>query len=232
MSPSDGSHPAPMPSSQRCEPGSVNPPLAKWPNSVTEGRVDAAAVTNDVIGKLHTHLGTAPSKKAAEGVASLFAEDSYWRDHLALSWDLRTLKTRSGIAAFLEDNASLTGIEVDSSTAFRAPKVTDFGPEGKCRGILSYLTVTTQLGRGRGLVRLVQDAGAWKIWVLYTALEELAGFEELRGPRRPNGVQHGFHHGRKNWRDRRQDEESFRGADPDVLIIGMPLAPPLEPCTS
>lgn len=209
------------PSSQRCEPGSVNPPIAKWPKSAADGPVDAAAVVQGIITKLSTHLNEGPSKQAAEHAASLFAEDSYWRDHLALSWDLRTLKTKGSIAAFLVENSSITGIEVDASTAYRAPKVAVFSPDGTCKGIQSYLKVTTKLGRGRGIVKLVEDVGEWKIWTLFTALEELTGFEEPRGARRPTGVQYGYHHRRKNWLDRREDEKAFKDSDPDVLIIGM-----------
>lgn len=224
---------ATTPSSQRCEPGSVNPPIAKWPKSTTQSVENAAAVVQDVISKLNTHLSTGPSKQSAAGVASLFAADSYWRDHLALSWELQTLKTRESIASFLDGNSSLTGVEVDSSTEYRAPRGVAFNPEGTCGGIQSYLSLTTKLGRGRGVVKLVEEEGAWKIWTLFTALEELTGFEEPRGPRRPNGVQHGFHHGRKNWLDRRQDEENFTDSDPDVLIIGTIHSPssssPLSP---
>lgn len=221
MSPSATSEPlGTLPSSQRCEPGSINPPIAKWPTSAADGPVDAVAVTKDVIAAFNSHLGKKPSKQGAESIGSLFLEGSYWRDHLTLSWDLQTLKTAKRIAAFLEDNSSLTGIEVDDSTEFRAPKVAQFSPEGKCKGIISYLSITTKIGGGRGIVRLVEDSGKWKIWTLFTSLEELKGFEEPRGPRRPNGVEHGYHQGRKNWLDRRRDEENFNTSEPDVIIIG------------
>ncbi|CAN8105312.1 unnamed protein product [Discula destructiva] len=226
MSPSAISEtPAVLPSSQRCEPGSVNPPLAKWPTSATDGPVDAAAIVQGVIQSLSDNLhklSTSCTPESAKTAASLFVEDGYWRDHLALSWELRTLKTRSGIACFLKNpkNLSIVEILVDTSTEFRAPKVASFSPEGNCQGIISYLNVTTVRGRGRGVVRLVEDAGNWKIWTLFTNLEEMEGFEEPRGPRRATGVQHGFQDGRKNWLNRRQDEESFTNADPDVLIIG------------
>lgn len=211
---------ATLPSSQRCEPGSINPPVAKWPKSAPDGPVDAVGVAQDVIATFNSHLGRTPSKEAAQSIASLFLEDSYWRDHLALSWDLRTLKTSAQIAAFLEGNSSLTAIEVDASTAYRAPKVAEFSSEGKCKGILSYVTFTTQLGRGRGVVRLVEESGMWKIWTLFTSLGELKGFEEPRGPRRRNGVEHGYHEGRRNWLDRRREEENFTASDPEVIIIG------------
>lgn len=213
--------PASVPSSQRCEPGSVNPPIAEWPQSISPGRpVDALAITNELISKLNAHLSEAPSEEAADGVAALFLDESYWRDHLALSWDLRTLKGREKIASFLQDNSSLTEVSVDTSTEFRSPKVTAFNPEQTSQGILAYVSFTTRLGRGRGLLKLAEQEGSWKIWSFFTTLQELEGYKEPIGHNRPNGVDHGYHGGRKNWLDRKKDEESFTHADPDVLIIG------------
>lgn len=218
--------PSSLPSSQRCEPGSINPPIAKWPKSAPDGLVDALTITRDVFAAFNSYLARASSQHAAENLGSLFLAESFWRDHLALSWELQTLKTSKGIAAFLADNSSLETIEVDNSTEFRAPKIAHFSPDGKCQGILSYLTITTKLGRGRGIVRLVEDAGQWKIWTLFTSLEELKGFEEPLGFRRPNGVAHGYHHGRKNWLDRRRDEVDFKTNEPEVIIIGKSTSSP------
>lgn len=217
-----------VPSSQRCEPGSVNPPIAKWPQSAVDGPVDALAIAKDVVSKLNEYLARAPSKEAAEGVASLFLDECYWRDHLALSWDLRTLKTKEKIAAFLQDNSNLSQVSVDASTDYRSPKVAAFNPDETSKGIVAYLTFTSKVGGGRGFVRLAEVNGSWKIWTMFTTLEELKGFEESVGPHRPTGVNHGYHQGRKNWLDRRRDEESFVDGEPDVLIIGKQTSP-LQP---
>lgn len=226
MSPSAEAHS--VPSSQRCEPGSVNLPLAPWPKPPKDGPVDGPAIANDIIGKLNTYLSKVPSKEAVDGIASLFLVESYWRDHLALSWDLRTVKSREKIASFLQDHAAnLTKVEVDAGSEWKAPKLAPLNPEQTSTGIQAYLTFTTKLGRGRGVVRFVQDVdGTWRIWTLFTSLEELKGFEEPIGPRRPNGVAHGYHSARKNWLDRRRDEENFVNSEPDVLIVGKYLVPP------
>ncbi|KAH8777609.1 dimethylaniline monooxygenase (N-oxide forming) [Diaporthe sp. PMI_573] len=210
------------PSSQRCEPGSINLKVAQWPDKAADGPVDAYGTAKEIILTLNSYLGKAPSREAAEGVASLFSDgECYWRDHLALSWDLRTLKGKESIVEFLQDNSSLTKVSVDASSEWRKPKFTTLNPEQTSKGIVFYTTITTKLGSGRGVVRLAQDgSGAWKIWTFFTSLEELKGFEEPAGPRRPTGVNHGYHRGRKNWLDRRNEESSFVGRDPDVLIIG------------
>lgn len=211
---------ATVPSSQRCEPGSINIPIARWPKAAADGPLDALAVAEDVVSKFNTHLSKAPSKEAAEGIASLFMDECYWRDHLALSWHLRTLKTRAKIAAFLQSNANLTHVAVDNSTALRAPKFSAFNPEQTSKGIVLFITFESKVGRGHGVIRLAEEQGSWKIWTLFTALEELEGFEESIGPRRPTGVAHGYHKGRKNWLDRKREEENFTNSEPDVLILG------------
>lgn len=211
---------APVPSSQRCEPGSINIAIAKWPKTAADGPLDALAVAEDVVSKFNSDLQKAPSKEAAEGVASLFTDESYWRDHLTLSWDLRTLKTKSKIAAYLQTNTNLTKLTVDTSTEFRAPKISAFNPKQSSKGIVLFVNVETKVGRGHGVVRLAEEQGSWKIWTLFTTLEELKGHEEPIGQRRPTGVSHGYHKGRKNWLDRRRDEENFTNSEPDVLVLG------------
>lgn len=221
--------PLAVPSSQRCEPGSINIPIAKWPKPATDGPLDPLAVANDIVSQLNSYLRKAPSQEGAQGVASLFLSNEscccYWRDHLALSWDLRTLRTQAKIAAFVQEldaqHANRTQLAVDTSTDFRAPKIVPFNPEQTSRGIVFFVRVETKLGRGHGVVRLAEEKqGAWKIWTLFTSLEELKGFEEPVGPRRPTGVAHGYHKGRKNWLDRRREEENFTNSEPDVLILG------------
>lgn len=224
MSPSVLTQSAAAPlSSQRCEPGSINLKVARWPSKAADGVVDAYGTAKEIILTLNSLLGKAPSREAAEGVASLFGDgECYWRDHLALSWDLRTLKGKESIVEFLQDNSNLIKVSVDASSEWRKPKFAPLNPEQTSKGIVFYTNITTKLGSGRGVVRLAQDgAGSWKIWTFFTSLEELKGFEEPRGPRRPTGAQHGYHRGRQNWLDRRNEESSFVNRDPDVLIIGM-----------
>ncbi|KUI62401.1 putative indole-3-pyruvate monooxygenase YUCCA10 [Cytospora mali] len=212
----------PIPSSQRCEPGSVNLHIAKWPKTNLDGPVNADTTARGLVSSINNYLGKTSSKEAAEGVASLFLDDEcYWRDHLALSWDLKTIKGKEEVLSFLQDNLNLTHVSVDTSTEWRSPRFTPFNVEQTSKGILFYITIGTKVGSGHGVVRLVQDGkGEWKIWTFFTALEELKGFEEPIGPRRVTGAQHGYHRGRKNWTDRRNEEMNFIDREPDVLVIG------------
>ncbi|GAB1318037.1 Putative flavin-containing protein [Madurella fahalii] len=164
-----------------------------------------------------------PNSNAA---AATTVPTPFWRDHLALAFSLRTLRGRAAIRAYLTSlpAQALKGLqlEVDGSSAFRAPQVAGFRPGGDVRGVGFFVKVENGVGTGRGVVRLVESGGEgqWKIWTLYTALEELRGFEEARGPRREVGVQHGSVVGRKNWEERRREEAEFGTEEPEVLIIG------------
>jgi len=167
-----------------------------------------------------TSLGRA-LKDNDHDVGRLFLETGYWRDHLALSWAFRTLKGTAKISDFLGQHGSnLTDIKVDSSSTFRAPKITSFDFDDEIKGIQFYIAITTKLGAGRGVVRLAQDKGEWKIFTIFTTLEELRGHEEALGQRRPQGVQHGDHAARTNWQDNRNEEFEFQTSEPVVLIVG------------
>lgn len=194
-------------------------------------QADPAAITDLFLpdgpspGPVGNGNGATNGNDNANGAAGTVAP--FWRDHLALAFSLRTLKGRERIRAYLAGlpARALKGLrlEVDASSPFRAPQVAGFRPAGDVRGVGFFVTVESAAGTGRGVVRLVESGGQgrWKIWTLFTGLEELKGFEEARGPKREVGVRHGDWVGRKNWAERRREEAEFLGREPEVLIIGM-----------
>ncbi|KAI0396044.1 hypothetical protein F5Y17DRAFT_465373 [Xylariaceae sp. FL0594] len=206
-----------LPSSQRLVPGSVNIPIAKWPE--TTDIKDASGDPSVVSSKMMDSFNKALEQKDYGSLAGLFLEDGYWRDQLGLTWDFRTAKGRDAIQSLLRQGHHLVKVDIDNSPN-HGPQMTPMRYDGSVTGILFYTLVTTKVGSGRGTVRLVQDSGEWKIWTLTTAMFELKGHESAIGPRRPIGVQHGAEAGRKNWLDRRHDEADFKNSQPDVLIIG------------
>ncbi|KAK0649292.1 dimethylaniline monooxygenase (N-oxide forming) [Cercophora newfieldiana] len=201
---------------QRIEPGSFIHKPHPWPASAKNDTIDAAAVAEQTIAAFNHAL----SEKNYEGLVNLFVEDGFWRDHVAASWHLRTLKGRDGILAFLKQQCHLTKVEIDSSSNFRKPQSVNFAPTGDVRGIYFFTRITTQFGAGRGMVRIVDTGSEYKIWTFFTLLEGLTGHEEPVGPRRINGVEHGGQPGRKNWLERRGGAADFADSEPDVLIIG------------
>lgn len=210
-----------VPSRERVEPGSVNiTPLAKesFPATSKSESVEADKVSGAVISAVNDAL----SKKDYLTVASLFLKDnSFWRDHLSATWELRTIQGSDKIYSYLKSSATpLTKVEIDTSEKNRVPTFGQIDGWGDVKGIQFYITFETDIGRGRGMVRLAEDHGVWKIFTLSTTLSELKGFEEPTGKRRTKGVKHGGNPERKNWRETRDAEGEFTDSDPTVLIIG------------
>src|SRR5699024_12671490 len=79
----------------------------------------------------------------------------------------------------------------------------------------------SSVGRGKGLVRLIDEDGT-KAWTVLTALQELTGHEEPQGPRRLKGAVHGVDAERKSWSERLAEEDAAWGrtADPYILVVG------------
>jgi len=149
--------------------------------------------------------------------------ESWWRDHLALDWDFHTLHTLPTITSFLE-----TRLEGCQFSSFRLAETGQFVPSASSpieglEWIESMFSFETKVGRGKGMLRLVQgEDGVYKAYMLYTSLQELKGFEENSGARRPHGGNNSLIGGLSNgnWFERRQKAREFNEEQPDVLVIG------------
>jgi hypothetical protein len=205
------------PSFSRLEPGSVNILPHKFNATSTEPS-DATAVAKDIIDA----FGAAIAKEDPIAVADLFADDSFWRDHLALTWDVRTFTGKDQIKEHLTQNGcGLTTISIDDSSAYRAPHFAPFDGAGNFKGIEFFINFETKLGRGRGTCRLFEENAKYKIFSIFTSLQELKGHEPAAGFKRPQGVQHGGNPERKNWMERRTAEKNYDdGSEPTVIILG------------
>lgn len=214
-----------VPSHMRCLPGSINIPVARFPaSSKSATPANATEVAEATIKNLNDALG---SSDAPQRLASLFIDDGYWRDHLVLSWRFRTAHSPSKIASLVKSSADsrdglrLKKFSLNTANAVRAPKTVPIDAEGQSSGVQLFVDVETAVGTGTGLIRVVQQGQEWKIFTLYTKLEELRGFEEARGSGRPKGVEHGGKPGRKNWAERRALASNFEdGTEPTVVVIG------------
>ncbi|KAL8935106.1 MAG: hypothetical protein Q9216_005582 [Gyalolechia sp. 2 TL-2023] len=212
-----------IPSYNRLEPGSSQLTAASYPDTDSLASVDAYAVASEWVQSLNQALAA----QDPSAVKTLFLQGSCWRDQLGLSWDYHTLSGPEKIVSFLKSapkGSRIGSVKVDDSSATRRPSVSAVDFKGKINGVASFLTVETDVGRGRGLVRLLQDSkdgNKWKAFTLFTALQELKGHEETIKDNRPQGVDHGENPGRKNWQERRKATENFEGdLEPTVLIIG------------
>jgi len=214
-----------IPSHMRPVPGSINIAAAKFPQSVKPAK---STQPSEIAANFVSSFNNALQRNNLLDVSLLFLEGGYWRDHLAITWQLRTLQGPARIYDFLKgaatsrDGFRIKKIEVDASNAVRAPKVAPVDADGEVMGVQFFLTVDTAIGTGLGLVRLVEEAGSWKIFTLYTRLEELKGHEEAIYDRRPRGVEHGGKPGRQNWADRRAAAIDYTdGSEPAVIVVGM-----------
>ena len=155
----------------------------------------------------------------AAGLAGLFQVDGIWRDVVALSWHLRTTVERSAVAEALIRDAAATKPRGFRIAGDRTPPrwVTRAGTHT----LESLIAFETEAGRCSGVLRLVPDeAGGVLAWTLITNLEELKGFEERTGERRPSGENYSRNFGGDNWLDMRDAVSGYADRDPTVIVVG------------
>ena len=167
---------------------------------------------------------TAPAAKAAAWLAmfgetldrgdiaatlDLFADDCYWRDLVAFTWNVKTMEGKAAIAAMLEATLAAT-----RPSAWRVTSASGSGSEP----IQAWFSFATGVGQGSGIFTL--EGG--KCRTILTTLQSLDGHEEAAGATRPMGVRHGADRNRTTWAERRAREEAAygNGADPYCLVIG------------
>jgi cation diffusion facilitator CzcD-associated flavoprotein CzcO len=139
---------------------------------------------------------------------TLFHSDSYWRDVLALSWNIQTLNGAEAILSELKARAPRavpTGFAIDPDR--RAPRQVMRAGTNAIEAIFKFETF---VGRGSGIVRLIPDA----------AEGELKRFEEQLGRARPRGSVYSRDFRGPNWLDLRKASAEYTDRDPDVLVVG------------
>jgi putative flavoprotein involved in K+ transport len=152
---------------------------------------------------------------------TLFHPDSYWRDVLALSWNIQTTNGADAILKELKTHArravpSAFAIDPDR----RAPRKVMRAGTNAIEAIFKF---ETAVGRGSGIIRLIPDPAdrnTPKAWTLLTELGELKGFEEQLGVERPRGNAYSRDFRGPNWLDLRKASAGYTDRDPTVLVIG------------
>jgi putative flavoprotein involved in K+ transport len=164
----------------------------------------------DPIAKWLERFSTCLERGDIGGAAQLFDEECYWRDLVAFTWTLKTFEGRGEIRAML--SATLGAAAPGDFLALAQPTENDGGV------VEGWFAFETALGRGTGHLRL-RDG---RCWTILTTLQELKGFEELAGPLRARGLEHGVVPGRLSWLERRRNDAAELGfaLQPYVLIVG------------
>ncbi|CEJ89591.1 hypothetical protein VHEMI05427 [[Torrubiella] hemipterigena] len=201
--------------------GSVNLPLVEYP--ANSSSLDPQQTAEAAIKRFNEAL----DKKDYDGLSNQFLANGYWRDHLALTWEFHTTQTPAKIAEFLKNAATtkdgfrILKLTIDESAPTRKPALVKVDGNGTIDVVQFYFTFDGVVGTGEGLARVAVDGTDFKIYTLYTLLTSLKGYEEPLHGRRPAGVDHGQHPGRKNWLEKRIDSINFEdGTEPAVLIVG------------
>ncbi|MGX4807308.1 flavin-containing monooxygenase [Bradyrhizobium guangdongense] len=178
---------------------------------------DISAVAQAWLDELERTLG----KPDGGALDRLFLAESFWRDALALSWNLQTLAGRETIARALATLAPMAvpaRLRISANRA--APRWVRRAGTNTIEAIFSF---ETAIGRGSGIVRLAPDAADGnhlKAWTLLTALEELKEFEEQLGTFRPRGQAYSRDFRGPNWHDLREASRNYADRDPVVLVVG------------
>ncbi|MFJ6156575.1 NAD(P)/FAD-dependent oxidoreductase [Pseudarthrobacter sp. NPDC092184] len=158
-------------------------------------------------------LDDALQRRDVDAALELFGDDSYWRDFVAFTWNLKTLEGKADIRRMLE--ATLDRVQPDNWAL--AEDATGGGAGGEST-VEAWITFETCAARGYGHLRL-RDG---KCWTLLTTMQELKGFEEKKGPRRDQGVAHEIVRGRRSWLELKEEQEAKLGYEeqPYCVIIG------------
>lgn len=170
---------------------------------------ESAATAEQMVESWLAGFNAALQDGDAAAVAGMFAPLSFWRDVVALSWNIVTVEGREGVEDMLRHTLA--------SARPRAFEVTE-PPADTGETIDAWLSFETETGRGSAYLRL-KDGEAF---TLLTSLRELKGYEERRDANRPLGTTHGSDSQRQSWPALRRAEAEQLGysTQPEVLIVG------------
>jgi putative flavoprotein involved in K+ transport len=158
------------------------------------------------------------SREDVPSLGRLFHPDSHWRDALALTWRIDTVSGAEAIARSLIAHAGRArpaGFRVDPDRT--APRHATRAGRNCIEAIFRFQTAQ---GSCSGVLRFLPGEEEPRAWTLLTALEELKGFEEHVGGRRPDGYSYSRDFAGPNWLDLRKASMSYSDREPTVLVVG------------
>jgi putative flavoprotein involved in K+ transport len=181
-----------------------------WSRLMTEtlDRIDARTVVTAWLSGFQDALAAGD----VDAAAGMFADDSYWRDLVAFTWNIVTVEGPAGVRDLLTntlDRVRPVGLRVAD----------DLGEPTEGGGVVeSWIAFETSGARGVGHLRLRKG----KAWTLLTTMTELIGHEEPMSERRSKGAEHGANPDRKTWLEKREAEAEELGhtTQPYVVIVG------------
>jgi hypothetical protein len=199
-------------------PCSIALPTFSKPSS----NASAVKIAEQWLAKFNTVLSSSKWDDVSQ-LSSVFHQDCWWRDHCALSWDIRTIHTLGKLFEFLGPKINSLGFRDTTirKSGFGTPSLAAVAPG--ISWVESFFTFSTAVGTGEGVLRLTPDSqGDWKCYVLYTSLQELTGHEWAMGKRRPHGGKNTIEGdmAKGNWAERRARQKEFLDEEPVCLVVG------------
>ncbi|KAH9948635.1 hypothetical protein B0H21DRAFT_219843 [Amylocystis lapponica] len=181
------------------------PTLDKLGVSLPTG-IDSNVIASEWFRAFSQH---APSNDV-EGLLTLFVEDGWWRDMLALTWEFRSFHGAAVIRKFLHSRLASTKL-----SSFNLGESVLSQPFPDLVWIQGMFDFETDVGVGTGVFRLVpQPDGIWRAHNICTTLDGLKAFPEKIGALRNLLPDHG------KWEDKRAQERGFLDEDPKVIVVG------------
>lgn len=144
-------------------------------------------------------------------ILSLFLRDCYWRDLIALTWNIKTMEGNDAVSDML--SAQLTNAKPNNFKLYSGREVcTENGVTS------AWITFETAVARCEGQIRIKEE----KIWTLLTAMVELKGHEEPLGTNRPMGTRQGSYGNQLTWKEQQEKEKAEVGSvvQPYAVVIG------------
>ncbi|KAF5013867.1 hypothetical protein FDECE_148 [Fusarium decemcellulare] len=183
----------------------------------TESQAKSPEVAREIVDQWLKKFQEVVKTGTYTDVASLFHGDAWIRDFLTFSWDFRTIQGSEALSSYIkkQDAATLVSIKARDHGKFQPIFKT---PAPEVHWVESMFEFETSVGRGKGMLRLVSgNDNVWKGYLINFTLQELKGFEEQSGLRRP----HGYVDPRGGtWGERRERQKEFLDEDPAVFVIG------------
>lgn len=179
----------------------------------------AALEQSDKVEQWLAAFATALQTDDASSLEHLFLADAHWRDLVALTWNIKTFSGPARIVDALRQSGAVARpvnfqIDRERTGPRRVERVGRTVVEAMFR-------FETARGRASGVLRLMSDAnGVLKAWTLLTAQDEIKGYEEMVGQRRPRGESYSRDFHGPNWQDKRNATSAYQDRDPTVLIVG------------
>lgn len=152
-----------------------------------------------------------------QAVVALLSDDPWWRDIYALTWDLTGMHGKGDIASVLTDTLPDPGM--------RDVALDEHYPVQLKNGVVEAMyTFATEVGVGRGVVRIGQQDGCWRATQLSTLLDGLHDFpfrhvtiDDVEMPEFNFAAEPGT---RRSTAEIAEERRSFTSSEPGVLIIG------------